>query len=518
MPEKRVVYYSEFGAVGDGVHEDFPAIVKCHEYANENGCKVMADPGAAYYIGETGGISAIIKTDVDWRYATFILDDKNIPVESASRTADIFTISGDYERRVYYGDSDVVKAINANGGIRAADKNIGYAPGYPAMLVVFDHTHGAYIRWGVHATGTSDPQRELVTVDKDGNIDEDTKFLLDTSTVTMIWEYRIDDKPITVKNGVFVTVANCAPPVYTAYSRGISVERSNVTIRGIVHEITEEGESGAPYRGFIYARNINNLLCECVWFQSHKSYRDYNPDGSVHSIMGTYDIGGSLAANVRFHECYQTNFYKDQLNGIVYDHTERWGIMGTSYCKNLIYDECTLSRLDAHAGVYNVVIKDSTITYVTLTGGGTAVIEGSKVIMPPDTAASTLLQLRVDYGSTWRGKVLIKDTEFVCAEGSDVYICAASWHNWDFGYKTYLPDIEIDGLAIKNATDTVYIFPQMVHDISERMDEPVLKGGEKNLNPMSIDPTVTIKNNRAEYCFEGSDNPYVNTKVKIIRA
>ena len=37
--EKKIVYYKDFGAVGDGVHEDIDAIRACHEYANANGRK-----------------------------------------------------------------------------------------------------------------------------------------------------------------------------------------------------------------------------------------------------------------------------------------------------------------------------------------------------------------------------------------------------------------------------------------------------------------------------------------------
>ena len=98
MENKKIVYYSEFGAVGDGVAEDFPAICKCHEYANANGLKVMADKGATYYIANTDGISAIVQTDVDWQDATFIIDDRNIDVPNKSRTANIFKIYRDYDR------------------------------------------------------------------------------------------------------------------------------------------------------------------------------------------------------------------------------------------------------------------------------------------------------------------------------------------------------------------------------------------------------------------------------------
>ena len=115
--EKKTVYYKDFGAVGDGVAEDFWAIKKCHEYANEHGYDVKADAGATYYICETDGEEIPVMTNVDWVDATFIMDDAKIDVPSKSRTKNIFVMTSKYPRKSYGADSDVVKAINANGGI-----------------------------------------------------------------------------------------------------------------------------------------------------------------------------------------------------------------------------------------------------------------------------------------------------------------------------------------------------------------------------------------------------------------
>lgn len=512
--EKVYVTYKDFGAKGDGVTEDFDAIVKCHEYANAHGCAVKADPGATYYIGETGGVSAIVKTDVDWGDATFIIDDRNIPVPSPSRTAAIFRILREHDSRTLDESSEIVKAINARGGFKADITNIGYAPGYPCLLNIFDHTRSCYNRWGVHATGKLNPQRELVVVDAEGNIDPATALLLDYTHVTLIEEHRIDDAPITLQNGKFITRANAAPPVYTAYSRNLSFERSNVTIKNTIHEITDETDTGAPYGGFIRWFALNNLRCENLKLQSHKSYKDYNPDGTVHSIMGSYDVGGHLATNIRFVDCIQTNFYKDEANRIAYNETERWGIMGTNYCKNLIYDHCLLSRLDAHAGVYNVEIKDTTISYIKLTGGGKAVIDHC-IVIAPENQARTLYELRSDYGSTWKGEILIKDTTFYNMPGKPVILTSAYWNNWDFGYTTYLPDITVDNLTVVYP-DTVYAFSNLVGDTSVHMDAPTMADGTENKNPMVINATVTVKNNLAGHTYAGSMNEYLNSKVTIV--
>ena len=79
MDNKSFVTYEQFGALGDCVTNDFAAIKATHDYANENGLTVKATEGKTYYISDTridGEVqSVIIKTDVDWRGASFIIDD-----------------------------------------------------------------------------------------------------------------------------------------------------------------------------------------------------------------------------------------------------------------------------------------------------------------------------------------------------------------------------------------------------------------------------------------------------------
>ena len=78
--EKKVVYYRDFGAKGDGKTNDLEAIFKAHEYANKHGLPVKADDNAVYLL-EDGPAPVVIKTDVDWGKAKFIVNDlaENLP-------------------------------------------------------------------------------------------------------------------------------------------------------------------------------------------------------------------------------------------------------------------------------------------------------------------------------------------------------------------------------------------------------------------------------------------------------
>ena len=61
-----MIFYEDFGAVGDGVTNDYCAFKKAHAAANETGEKLVAKEGGRYYIKLTEGEPIVIKTDVSW--------------------------------------------------------------------------------------------------------------------------------------------------------------------------------------------------------------------------------------------------------------------------------------------------------------------------------------------------------------------------------------------------------------------------------------------------------------------
>ena len=79
MSELKTVFYKDFGAVGDGVTDDFDAIKAAHEYANREKLPVSADEGKKYYIGAGHGKDTItVKTSTNWQNSAFIIDDRFI--------------------------------------------------------------------------------------------------------------------------------------------------------------------------------------------------------------------------------------------------------------------------------------------------------------------------------------------------------------------------------------------------------------------------------------------------------
>jgi hypothetical protein len=77
VPTDRPVNYEAFGAIGDGVADDLPAIVEAHAFANVHGLPVKSKPGATYHLGRRA-LTAIIATDTDWGTSRFVIDDTDV--------------------------------------------------------------------------------------------------------------------------------------------------------------------------------------------------------------------------------------------------------------------------------------------------------------------------------------------------------------------------------------------------------------------------------------------------------
>ncbi len=414
------VTYEDFGAVGDGKADDFEAIVKTHEYANTNGLSVFANETATYYIGGSDK-TACIMTDTDWSTARFIIDDTQVE----NRNAWIFNIAPSQSS---INITDKVSPLEIDA------KNIGTSLNGKSLVVLTDSNVKRYIRKGANQNSGSN-QADVILVDKNGNIAPETPLIWDFNAITNAIAYPVDTETLTVKGGKFTTLANNAASEYNYYSRGIQIRRSNTVIDGIYHDIKNEGKTGAPYSAFVSLSCCADVTVKNGTFTGHKKYSTTGSAGTS-VTMGTYDIGAATAVNAKFINCNQTNDITD---------IDYWGIAGTNYCKNLVYDGCALSRFDAHQGVLNATVINSVLGHhgIKLIGSGTALIENTTVL------AEDFVDLRADYGSTWNGDLIIRNCRFYPTGISSHIIKAENSEDHNFGYTCYLPQrIEINGLYV----------------------------------------------------------------------
>lgn len=459
-----LVRYSDFGAKGDGQTDDIDAIAATHAFANQQGLPVKADDGATYYI--SGKVrTAIIRTDTDFGTAAFIIDDTNVE----NRNAHVFLVSSSLQPFKPEG----ITSLQRN-----QEKVDVSFPG-TCLITVTDSNVKRYIRFGPNQNNGSS-QTDIFIVDKNGNVDMDAPIIWDFDQITEITALPMDEKKLTLRGGRFTTIANQAESKYTYYSRGIAIRRSNVLVDGLEHRVTGEGDHGAPYGGFINISNCAYVTVQNTVLTGHKTYRTIGSAG-VPVSMGTYDISANRALNVSFVNCRQTNDIDDRTY---------WGIMGSNYCKNLVYDNCTFSRFDAHMGVANATIRNSTLGHMGINaiGTGTFTVENSTI------QGRTLVNLRSDYGSTWQGEFIIRDCVFVPAGGRPVSASLIGGSNsgqHDFGYTCYMPErIIIENLHIDDSSHP------------ENYQGPAIFA---NFNPKMKDDTYVEK------------FPYVVTKEVILR-
>ncbi len=426
------VTYEDFGAVGDGKADDLEAIVKTHEYANSNGLSVFANETATYYIGGAN-ITACIMTDTDWSTARFIIDDTKVD----NRGAWIFNIAPSQ------GGINITDKISP---LKSDAKNIGTQLESKSLVVLTDSNVKRYIRKGANQNSGSN-QTDVILVDENGGISTDTPLIWDFDSITSAAAYPIDSDILSVKGGQFTTLANNAASEYNYYARGILVRRSNTVIDGIYHDIKNEGKTGAPYSAFVSISCCADVTVKNCTFTGHKKYSTTGSAGTS-VAMGTYDIGAATAVNARFINCNQTNDITDN---------DYWGIAGTNYCKNLVYDGCALSRFDAHQGVFNATVINSVLGHhgIKLIGNGTALIENTTVL------SDSFIALRSDYGSTWNGELVIHNCKFYPTGISSHIIDAENSEDHDFGYTCYLPQrIEIDGFYVHRMGNN-YLFTKV---------------------------------------------------------
>lgn len=313
--EERFVTYEEFGAWGDGEHDDMGAIQQAHAYANEQGIPVKAKEGATYYIGKMP-LTAKIQTDTDWGDAKFIIDDREVEDVKCP----VFLVTS--KRKPYK------LAIDA---FERGQKKLGEPLENDCLITIEDENHRKYIRFGANEDdGTK--QTDCFIARKDGSIEN---FIIwDFETVTSCVAHPIDSETLMISGGLFVTIANGAERVYNYYWRNIEIRRSNTKISNLKHINTEEGESGSPYRGFLRIVDCAYVTVKDCFFSGHRIYETIGSAG-VPVGMGSYDIDIYRSSDISFYRCKQ--------DGIM-DRT-RWGLIGTNFCKNLYMESCIISRL-----------------------------------------------------------------------------------------------------------------------------------------------------------------------------
>ena len=480
------VTYEEFGAVGDGKADDQAAIVAAHAAANERDLPVKAADGKTYYIGK-GAKPAVIKTDVDFGTANFLIDDVGL----SDVKKPIFVVEPSRKPERLAG-VDTLK----EGQTRFAAK----LPG-ASLVVAVNANVKHYIRYGANQNnGTA--QKEVFLVDANGAIDPRTPITCDFATVTELTAYPLEAKTLTIRGGHFTTIANQAESRYNYHGRNLHIRRSNVRVTGLRHDVTGEGEHGAPYGGFLNIGPCANVVVSNCTLTAHRTYSTIGSAGRPVS-MGSYDLLVNTAARVSFLDCRQTTDIHDG---------RYWGLFASNFCKDLLFDHCSFSRFDAHMGVANATILNSELGYMGINaiGFGTFRVENTTV------CGRHFFNLRGDYGSTWHGDFIIKNCIYKPRGGGQPEIVGGRYNDrHDFGYPCFMPrKLAIDGLTIDDTQHPgKYGGPYIFGNLNPA-DKP---GAEPPPHPYHVTEEVELRNVKvlSGLPLRTSPNAHMFRKTKV---
>ena len=479
--KKEFVTYTDFGAAGDGVTDDFRAILSAHEYANLHSVPVILKDEKTYLIRDTviDGVPKCIKimTDVDWGSSKIIIDDTDVDFFDGTGVSatPIFKVVSEYEP-FDITSPDMLSRFSCIG---EGTKKLDLGLGYPALAVIHNEDHRVYHRYGSFYTsrgGQSSPMHEILLLDDKGNIDTSTPFMFDYDHLTKITVVRCDINPITLAGGIFITRASRKKAYYSEskkiakyFMRNLVVNRSYTTLNGIAHYVENEialdyfmenDHPGAHYMGFYYIELANEVTLKNCVLTGRTSYR-----------FSTYEFYANRVNKIRLDGCTQSNFTLRDENGneafsmspsALTNWPRCWGIGGTNFCKNMEYDRCTLSRFDAHQGLYNGKVSNSKINFMEVIGKGELIIENVEWFSPAPGIYNSFVYLREDYGCTWDGTITFKNCTMHPSTGSP-RVFYYLYTNWDYGYKCYFPDLIIDNMKIEGLDKD-----ESIHIVSEK--------------------------------------------------
>ncbi len=422
-----VVTYEEFGALGDGVADDLPAIVAAHAHANERSLPVRGRPDATYHLGARA-LTAIIQTDTDWNTSRFIIDDSG-EVENHKRPL--------FEVRSRLAPVPLQIDRLARGQERLELRS---ATAHDLLVLVENERRRLFIRRGLNQNSGT-PQREVFILRRDGAIEGAIDW--DYETITRVEARPIDSEPLVLRGGVFTQIANQMRQEvgYNYWSRNIVVRRSNTVVDGVTLHLTGEGEHGHPYSGFLRAQQAANVTFRDCRIPGRKVYSTIGRAGRPVQ-MGTYGYGADLVVNFSMLHCRMDNIHD----------TTRWGVAATNFMKNVLVEDCVLSRMDVHQGVSgHYTIRRSTLGHqgIQAVGRGLLLVEDSTV------HSSRLVAFRPDYGSPWEGEVVVRNSRWLPPRrsgGRPVMFTAQNDGTHDFGYPCSMPRlVRIEGLHIDDA-------------------------------------------------------------------
>ena len=473
VKNKGSIDYASFKELSSQkANDDYYAIKAAHECANKYNLPVVVSQGVYnIYKNKTGSGDQdriMVETSTNLGGSTiYIHDEKNVINVTKVGKDYIYEIPGNYAAsytitltselqkngKFIIKDSAKQEALNKVKGcenVSISDSgNVSKCiTGFYVYIEDTDPNRRVFKR----STENQDsPVEESFTVNLNNDIGEDIVWKYNGRTIKVIVS-AIPKNQLIFQNGVFKTIVSSKEVADYEVKRGIKISRSNTRITGIKHSYINTSkktvhETYYSYHNFyrfdmIANANFYGSTVQGMW--------RLKPNDSSH--YGSYDIHMTNAVNLKL--------TKIKVSETTESMNKDYKILGGSYNKNIVYDTCTLNRIDTHRGVYNLTIMNSTIGKrgILQIGYGTLTLENVTI-----EGVDGIITLRHDYGSTWNGTVVIKGTITIKpgTNGPIYLIKLQPKCNHDYGYDLYLPKVEFtkgSKIVTTSNTSEFYIY------------------------------------------------------------
>ena len=429
----KIISYTQFGAALDGVSDDTEAAIACHQYANANGCRVEQHSGTLYLKTATEENCPIVKTSCDWSGMTLKVDEhmgKNI----------IMKVVPDEGVQSHSLTSEEIGEL-AKGAVQ-----IPFLVDYKNCICHF--TTDISIGNRLNKT-ESYVYHETVTVDRYGNLLEGELFRAMSDATSISMEYQsIFQRPVTLE-GVRIVLDTTDDSKIPC----ILVKRSNTTMKDWTFVIQSEVSSDSTaYKGEILkVENCYNVVIEKF---SGENFGTFFSQGAEDKSETCYMVYLSGLSRFTMRDCMMIR---------------AWGVIQSQYCKDMIFKDSTLGRIDNHYGCRNYTVNNCTITSSHSTinigyGDGQFIIDNVRFVKfqdPDTTFQNHCILLRGEFCALYSGELIINNVTINNYSGQAINLLSGSYSDsFDFGDSAAILPLEFPEVKINNVvydTDDVTI-------------------------------------------------------------
>ncbi|MBP5684133.1 MAG: InlB B-repeat-containing protein [Bacilli bacterium] len=472
VKDNASIDYASFKDLTKQNNDDYYVIKAAHDCANKYHKPVVVTKGTYHiykYNKEKSADRIVISTDTNFGDSIFYIHDEKDVCSNGSLKYDdyIFDVKDITESYTLSKPQNIKKGgtINIPTEIKTKIENKlkefnETVKGYHIDIEDQNKNRKIFIRSGENESDNNQSLvQESFKVDTNGKILNDISWKYNDSDNIIVSIRPISSRKMIIKNGVFRNIVASSRCKSSYVKRGMKISRSNIEIDNIDHlYVTKDKETGKyhrsykinyAYHGFFAFANLSDVNFKNSTVQGMRN--DSKSDTKVKDAgYSTYDLHISHATDITLNNVTMADNQMDKL--IKAKDNQIWGVMGSSFVKDITYNNCVLNRIDTHRGVYNLTVNNSTIGMHALTQIGFGTMTLNNVTLKH---ANRLVKLRNDYGSTWNGDIVITGENTIIPDNNDkVYLVSfGAEANHNYGYDLYLPNISLKGnITIKSDT------------------------------------------------------------------